>query len=90
MRLPRYTTKEQEVLSEVYRKIKTSLRRAPRNSYVAELCLQIVKWSPVLKKVKGEEFCEGVGLPAGYAAELSKMRKIAARLVVAGLDLNKL
>jgi hypothetical protein len=71
---------------KVMRKIKTALEESPRNSYVAELHLQVIKHAEELQDTTGREFCQALGLGASFGTEFSKMRKIAARLREAGLD----
>jgi hypothetical protein len=70
--------------------IKIAIDSAPRNAYVAELHLQILKYSDVLKNVSGKEFCEQLKIPPAYSTEFSKMLKIVSRLKNAGLDLTKI
>lgn len=71
-------------------RIKTAIEASPRNGYIAELHVQVIKYAEVLEGVKGREFCEAVGLTPAFGTEFAKMRKIAARLVNAGLDVEKL
>ncbi len=70
--------------------IKSAIQNAPRNAYVAELHLQVLKYSDVLEGVTGKEFCEALGIGASFGTEYAKMRKIAPRLVQAGLQLDKI
>jgi len=70
--------------------IRAAIDAAPRNAYIAELHLQIIKYAEVLNETTGKEFCEGVGIGGAFATEFSKMRKIAKRLRDAGLDVNKI
>ena len=70
--------------------IKSAIENAPRNAYVAELHLQVLKYSDVLEGVTGKEFCEALGIGASFGTEYAKMRKIAPRLVQAGLQLDKI
>lgn len=76
--------------SELAQSIKAALESSPRNSYVGELHLQIIKYFDQLKAVSGKEFCEEVGIPRTYGSEFSKMIKIAPRLLAAGLDPSKI
>jgi hypothetical protein len=76
--------------SEAIKRIKESIDTAPRNAYVAELHLQIIKHSEILKTVSGKDFCEELKIPPAYSTEFSKMLKIVSRLKNAGLDLNKI
>ena len=70
--------------------IKDALETAPRNAYVAELHLQIIKHHEDLVEITGKEFCEALGIGPSFGTEFSKMRKIAPRLKLAGLDLGKI
>ena len=70
--------------------IRSAIDAAPRNAYVAELHLQVIKYSELLSNTTGKEFCEGIGIGEAFATEFSKMRKIAKRLRDAGLDPTKL
>lgn len=70
--------------------IKNALETAPRNAYVAELHLQIIKHYEDLGAITGKEFCEALGIGPSFGTEFSKMRKIAPRLKLAGLDLGKI
>ena len=76
--------------SEVLSRISRAIERAPRNAYVAELHLQVIKFAAELEGISGREFCEGVGLKPAWGTEFVKMRKITPRLVEAGLDPQKL
>jgi hypothetical protein len=71
-------------------RIKIAIDKSPRNSYVAELHLQIIKYADELQNITGKEFCEAIGISPAYGIEFSKMRKIAERLRRAGLDPNKI
>jgi hypothetical protein len=66
--------------------IKAAINSAPRNDYVAELHLQVIKYADVLQNVTGREFCEGLEIGPSFGTEFAKMRKIAGRLRKAGLD----
>jgi hypothetical protein len=70
----------------VFERIKRAIEKAPRNAYVAELHLQVIKYADLLDGVSGREFCEELGLKPAWGTEFSKMRKIAARLRAAGLE----
>ena len=74
----------------VFSEIKDAIERAPRNSYVAELHLQVIKFAEVLENVSGKEFCEKVDLKSAWGTEFTKMKKIAKRLRAAGLDPKKI
>ena len=68
------------------RGIKDAINAAPRNSYVAELHLQVIKHADELKDVTGREFCNSIGISEVYGTEFLKMRKISDRLIKAGLN----
>lgn len=71
-------------------KIKDALEKAPRNGYVGELHLQVIKHSADLQSVTGKEFCEALGIGPSFGTEFAKMKKIAPRLKQAGLDVGKI
>ncbi|HIE0132573.1 transcription factor [Acinetobacter variabilis] len=73
---------------QIYDRIRSVINEAPRNRQTAELHLQMIKYADELKSITSKEFCEGVGLPASYGTEFSKMRNITERLKAAGLDIN--
>ncbi len=75
---------------DVFKNIKLAIDQAPRNHYVAELHLQVIKYADVFENVSGKEFCAGLGLEPAWGTEFSKMKKIAARLRDAGLDPDKI
>lgn len=76
--------------TEAISRIKVAIDGAPRNGYIAELHLQIIKYADELQHMTGKEFCERLGIGAAYGAEFSKMQKISERLRQAGLDTNKI
>jgi hypothetical protein len=76
--------------TEVFADMKRAIDSAPRNGYVAELHLQVIKYSSFLENVSGKEFCEALHLKPAWGTEFSKMRKIAPRLKRAGLDCSKI
>jgi hypothetical protein len=76
--------------AEAIDKIKIAIHQAPRSFYIAELHLQIIKYSDVLKHMTGKEFSEAVGIGSAYGTEFSKMLKISERLKHAGLDVNRI
>ena len=78
------------ISADTYKTIKASIESAPRNAYVAELHLQVLKYSDALGDVSGKEFCDAVGIGSAYGTEFLKMRKIAARLKAAGLDVSRI
>ncbi|MCB1899413.1 MAG: hypothetical protein KDH16_08995 [Rhodocyclaceae bacterium] len=75
---------------ETAQAIKTAIDNAPRNAYVAELHLQVIKYAEELRNVSGQEFCEEIKIPTSYGTEFKKMLKIAPRLKSAGLDVSKI
>jgi hypothetical protein len=77
-------------INQVISQINEAIDAAPRNAYVAELHLQIIKHSDVLQNVTGKEFCEALGIGASFGTEFAKMKKIAPRLKNAGLDVSKI
>lgn len=76
--------------TDALHKIKFAIDHAPRNGYVAELHVQVIKYSDQLADVTAKEFCEALGIGASFGTEFAKMRKIADRLKAAGLDVDKL
>ncbi|WP_353230827.1 transcription factor [Novosphingobium sp.] len=70
--------------------IKAAIDGSPRNSYSAELHLQMIKYADELQGMTGKEFCEALGISTTYGTEFSKMRKIAGRLKAAGLDVSRI
>ena len=76
--------------ADTYKTIKAAIESAPRNAYVAELHLQVLKYSDVLDDVSGKQFCDAVGIGPAYGTEFLKMRKIAGRLKDAGLDVARI
>jgi hypothetical protein len=75
---------------DVFSSIKQAIDRAPRNGYVAELHLQVIKYADVLQNVSGKDFCAQLNLGAAWGTEFSKMKKIAERLRRAGLDPSRI
>ncbi len=71
--------------SDVLDRIKRSMEEAPRNGYVAELHLQVLKYADLLEGVTGREFCEALGVGTAWGTEFAKMKKIAPRLLAAGM-----
>ena len=74
--------------SEILVRIKSAIDSAPRNGYIAELHLQIIKYADELEALTGKEFCEGLGIGPSFGTEFAKMRKIAGRLKQANLNVN--
>ncbi len=77
-------------MTKVASQIKEAIDGSPRNAYSAELHLQIIKHSSALQNITGKEFCEALGIASSYGTEFSKMKKIAPRLQLAGLDVSKI
>ena len=75
---------------QIFTAIQLALVDAPRNQYMAELHLQMIKYADELKDITSKEFCEEVVLKASYGTEFSKMRNLTTRLKKAGLDVDKL
>jgi hypothetical protein len=78
------------VAADVFNKIKKAIDGAPRNGYVAELHLQVIKYAELLENVSGREFCAQLNLGAAWGTEFAKMKKISARLRNAGLEPEKI
>ena len=76
--------------SKLAQSMKNAINDAPRNAYVAELHLQVIKHSQELCNVSGLEFCEALQIPVSYGTEFKKMLKIAPRLIGAGLDVDQI
>lgn len=72
--------------ADVFDRMKRAVESAPRNGYVAELHLQVIKYADLLEGVSGKEFCEKLGLNPSWGTEFAKMRKISGRLREAGLQ----
>ncbi|RAH96076.1 transcription factor [Acuticoccus sediminis] len=71
-------------------RIKAAIDGAPRNSYVAELHLQVIKYADELRDTTGREFCEALNIGPSFGTEFAKMRKISGRLKDAGLDVDRI
>ncbi|HFF8633332.1 TPA: transcription factor [Escherichia coli] len=71
---------------EIYTCIKNVLVTAPRNQFMVEMHLQMLKYADELSHVTAKEFCEGVGLKVSFGTEFSKMRNLTQRLKAAGLN----
>ena len=71
-------------------RIKAAIEHAPRNGYVAELHVQVIKYADALQDISAKEFCEALEIGASFGTEFAKMRKIAGRLTAAGLDVDKI
>ncbi|TWA73716.1 hypothetical protein FBZ83_1298 [Azospirillum brasilense] len=76
--------------TEALKTIKAAIEGAPRNGYVAELHLQVIKYAEVLQNVSRKEFCEALGIGDSFGTEFMKMKKIAGRLRAANLDPSKI
>lgn len=75
---------------ETFAEIKRAVEAAPRNGYVAEIHLQVLKHAHMLEDVSGKEFCAALDLGPAWGTEFSKMKKIAPRLRAAGMNPTKL
>jgi hypothetical protein len=71
---------------DIFTNMKRAIDGAPRNGYVAELHLQVLKYADVLENVSGKDFCANLELGTAWGTEFSKMKKISKRLRSAGLD----
>jgi hypothetical protein len=78
------------MIAAFYNEMKKEIEAAPRNAYVAELHLQVLKYAHLLENVSGKEFCEQLGLGGAWGTEFTKMKKISARLRAAGLNPEKI
>jgi len=77
-------------MSDVFSEIKEAIEKAPRNGYVAELHLQVIKHAELLENVSGKDFCAKLGLGSAWGTEFAKMKKISGRLRRAGLQPDKI
>lgn len=75
---------------EIIEEIKLALASAPRNQYMAEFCLQSIKYADELSNLTARKFCEELGIKPSYGTEFSKMRNLISRLKAAGLDTRKI
>jgi hypothetical protein len=75
---------------EIMQAIKSALEKAPRNSFVMELHLQVIKYSKYFEAVDGKEFCSTLEISPAYVTEFNKLRKLLPRLESAGLDVSKI
>lgn len=74
----------------IFTEMKKAIEMAPRNAYVAEIHLQVLKYAHMLENVSGKDFCAGLDLKPAWGTEFSKMKKIAGRLRAAGMDPTKI
>ena len=72
--------------ANTFNEMKRAIESAPRNAYVAEIHLQVLKHAHLLENVSGKDFCAGLDLKPAWGTEFSKMKKIAGRLRAAGMD----
>ena len=75
---------------EIRDNISQALASAPRNQYMAELHLQMIKYADELNHLTAKEFCEELSIFPSFATEFSKMRKLTPRLKAAGLVTRKI
>ncbi len=80
------TMREWAMSGDVFDSIRRALDCAPRNAYVAELHLQVIKYADLFENVTGKDFCAKLDLGAAWGTEFTKMKKIAPRLRKAGLQ----
>lgn len=66
--------------ANIRKSIKGAINGSPRNAYVVELHAQILKHAAELQNVRGEDFCDELGIHASYGTEFRKMMKLAQRL----------
>lgn len=76
--------------AEALKHIKVAIEASPRNGYVAELHIQVIKYAYLLEELSGREFCKALDIGVSFGTEFLKMRKIAGRLTDAGLDVRKI
>ena len=69
----------------LFERIKRAIESAPRNGYVAEFHLQVIKYADLLDGVSSKEFCEKLDL-AHRGNRVCQDEKIAQRLRDAGLQ----
>jgi len=74
----------------IFNAMKKAIESAPRNAYVAEFHLQVLKNAHMLENVSGRDFCIGLDLKPAWGTEFSKMKKIAGRLRAAGMDPDRI
>ena len=72
--------------ANTFNEMKKAIESAPRNAYVAEIHLQVLKHAHLLENVSGKDFCAGLDLKPAWGTEFSKMKKIAGRLRAAGME----
>ncbi|MFC5387765.1 transcription factor [Aquamicrobium segne] len=75
---------------DVFKMIRDAIDTAPRNGYVAELHLQVLKYADDLEGTSGKDFCAALDLNKSWGTEFAKMKKISGRLRDAGLDPAKI
>ena len=75
---------------QIFDAIREALANADESSWTQELHIQVIKYADSLVTVTGKEFCDAVQIKGSYFAEFNKMKKIASRLVAAGLDVSRL
>ncbi|MGR5501862.1 HTH-like domain-containing protein [Vibrio sp. DNB22_10_4] len=75
---------------DIFLAIRKAIDCAPRNQFMAELHLQMIKYADDLHDITAKEFCQEVELKPSYGTEFSKMRNLTNRLKQAGLDVTKI
>lgn len=73
-----------------FSEMKRAIDAAPRNAYVAEVHVQVLKHAHMLENTSGKEFCAALGLTPAWGSEFLKMKKIAPRLRAAGMNPAKI
>ncbi|WP_332640576.1 HTH-like domain-containing protein [Brevundimonas sp.] len=73
-----------------FSEMKRAIDAAPRNAYVAEIHVQVLKHAHMLEQTSGKDFCAALGLTPSFGSEFLKMKKIAPRLRAAGLNPSKI
>ena len=76
--------------NQIFDAIRVALANADESSWTQELHIQVIKYADSLETVTGKEFCDAVQIKGSYFDEFNKMKKIASRLVAAGLDVSRL
>lgn len=74
----------------IFLAIRKAIERAPRNQFMAELHLQLIKYADDLQDITAKEFCQELELKPSYGTEFSKMRNLTNRLKQAGLNVTKI
>lgn len=70
--------------------ISERINAAPKGERTPEIHLQLLKYASDLSHMRPEDICKSIDIPISYSQECRKMRKIFDRLVVAGLEINRI